>query len=181
MVKKMATFSNSQLEMFAVNAVKTAATLDSLTPEIPTGDKGISFDGHIDVMQNTSEKRSAFLGKVPVQVKGTNVKHFSGLKRSFSLELDHYRNFYKTSGAILFVVEIDNLANTKIFYKQLLPVKLKSLINQYGHQQKRQITLRALSETTIRNVCSGFLTESRKQPINVVDHSPFKKQDFTSF
>ncbi len=181
MVIKMATFSNMQLERFAVNAVTTVATLNSLIPDIPTGDKGISFDGHIDIMQDTSERRNAFMGKVPVQVKGTSVKHFSGRKRTYSLELDHFRNFYKTNGAVLFVVEVDDSANTKIFYKQLLPVELKNLINRYGHQKKRQIILRALNDTNIDIVCSSFLTESRKQPINVVDHNPFKKQDFTSF
>lgn len=177
----MATFSNMQVETFAVTAVIREATLHTLIPDIPTGDKGISFDGHIDVMQDTSEKRNALIGKVPVQVKGTSVKHFSGQKRSYSLELDHYRNFYKTNGAVLFVVEVDDLANTRIFYKQLLPVELKSLINRFGHQQKRQITLRALDDTNIRIVCSRFITESRKQPINIVEHNPFKKQDFTSF
>lgn len=177
----MATFSNMQVETFAVTAVVREATLNTLIPDIPTGDKGISFDGHIDVMQDTSEKRNALIGKVPVQVKGTSVKHFSGQKRSYSLELDHYRNFYKTNGAVLFVVEVDDLANTKIFYKQLLPVELKNLISQYGHQLKRQITLRALDCTNIRSVCSGFIKESRKQPINIVEHNPFKKQDFSSF
>lgn len=56
----MATFSNMQLETFAVNAVTTEATLYSLIPDIPTGDKRISFDGHIDVMQDASEKEMLF-------------------------------------------------------------------------------------------------------------------------
>ncbi|PIJ98073.1 hypothetical protein [Lysinibacillus sphaericus] len=177
----MATFSNMQLETFAVNAVTTAATLYSLIPDIPTGDKGISFDGHIDVMQDKSESKIAFKGKVPVQVKGTGVRRFSGPTRNYSLELDHFRNFYKANGAILFVVEVDESANTKIFYKQLLPYELKILINQYGQQQTRQISLRALDNTNIGIVCHRFLAESRKQPISLVEHNPFKKQHFNSF
>ncbi|MER2006411.1 MAG: hypothetical protein ABS939_03075 [Psychrobacillus sp.] len=74
-----------QLETFAVNAVTTAATLSLQKAEIPIGDKGISFDGHIDVIKDS------FLGKVPVQVKGTGEEKFS--TRSFSLELEHFRNF----------------------------------------------------------------------------------------
>ncbi|MEB2280204.1 hypothetical protein LAV73_09375 [Lysinibacillus xylanilyticus] len=178
---KLATFSNMQLETFAVNAVTNAAMRYPLIPNIPIGDKGISFDGHIDVMKDASEKRDAFLGKVPVQIKGTGVKQFSGPTRSYSLELDHFRNFYKTNGAILFVVEVDDSANTKTFYKQLLPYELKILINQYGHQQTRQITLRELNGTTIDFVCHRFLNETRKQTINLIDNNPFKKQDFTSF
>lgn len=178
---ELATFSNMQLELFAVNAVTNAATLSHQKAEIPIGDKGISFDGHIDVMKDSSERKDSFLGKVPVQVKGTGVKKFSKSTRNFSLELEHFRNFYKTNGAILFVVEVDDSANTKIFYKQLLPYELNFLIKQYGHQQKRQITLRALNDTTIEFLCNRFLTESRKQAINLIDNNPFKKQDFTSF
>ncbi|MFJ7841805.1 hypothetical protein ACIQXG_20480 [Lysinibacillus sphaericus] len=63
----MTTFSNKQIEIFAVNAVKIAANLCPLIPDIQMGNKGISFDRHIDVMENASKKRDAFMGKVPVQ------------------------------------------------------------------------------------------------------------------
>ncbi|MFJ7982187.1 hypothetical protein ACIQ1D_18155 [Lysinibacillus xylanilyticus] len=56
----MATYSNTQLEIFAVNAVKTAANHHPLMPDIPTGDKGISFDGHIDVMKDDQKERMLF-------------------------------------------------------------------------------------------------------------------------
>ncbi|MDM5246121.1 hypothetical protein [Lysinibacillus sp. G4S2] len=105
----MATYSNMQLGTFAVNAITTAAICHPLMPDIPAGDKGISFDGHIDVMKDASERKDAFLGKVPVQVKRTGVKHFSGL--------------YITSGAVLFVVEVDDKTNTKIFYRPTITLR----------------------------------------------------------
>lgn len=179
----MAALSNKQIELFAVNAVTTAANFFPLIPDIPIGDKGISFDGHIDVMENVSEKREAFFGKVPVQVKGTCVEEFSGSTRNFSLELAHFENFYKVNGAVLFVVEVDSApnGNTKIFYKQLLPYELKIIISQFGHQKTRSIELRELAETSIYIVCRQFLIESRKQTINLIENNPFKKEDFTSF
>lgn len=177
----MATFSNQQLEKFAVLAVDSATTRFPLTTNIPTGDKGISFDGYIDVMEDTSEKKEAFLGKVPVQVKGTEVKKFSGRTRKFSLEIAHFKNYYKTNGVILFVVEVLKNFETKVFYKQLLPFEIKCILEEYGHQRKRVITLHDLNTTTIYKVCKNFLSESTRQPITLIEHNPFKKENYTSF
>lgn len=177
----MATFSNKKIEAFAVTAVTTAANHFPLTPEIPIGDKGISFDGHIDVMSDDSEKKESFLGKVPVQVKGNQVKQFSGRTRNFSLELSHYKNFYKTNGAVLFVVEIDSTGDTKIFYKHLLPYELKLIITQYKNQKTRTIELRVLDETTIYDVCKRFLKEVKRQPTSLIENNPFNQDDFTTF
>ncbi|MFY0519321.1 DUF4365 domain-containing protein [Lysinibacillus sp. UGB7] len=177
----MASFSNSQLEKIAVNAVTTAALLYPLNSNIPVGDKGISFDGDIEVMKDTSETKDAFLGKVPVQVKGTEVKKFSGRTRKFSLEIAHLSNYYKTNGAVLFVVEIDRSGNPKVFYKHLLPYEIKMILKAYGQQKKRVIILRELNETTIYKVCTRFLTEANRQSKNLIDNNPFTKESFTSF
>ncbi|PIJ98077.1 hypothetical protein [Lysinibacillus sphaericus] len=177
----MANLNNPQIEALAVTAITTASFLQPLTPNIPIGDKGISFDGHIDVMKNTSEERAAFLGKVPVQVKGKEVEEFSKGVRNYSLNMDHYINFYKNNGAILFVVEVKSTGENKIFYKQLLPYELKLIITNYGHQKSRTIELRELEGTSLYEVCKRFLTEGEKQSKYLIENNPFKQEDFTSF
>ncbi|WDV09402.1 hypothetical protein [Lysinibacillus irui] len=177
----MATLNNSQIEALAVTAITTASVLHPLAPNIPIGDKGISFDGHIDVMINASEERTAFLGKVPIQVKGKEVEKFSKGVRNYSLNMDHYINFYKNNGAILFVVEVKTTGENKIFYKQLLPYELKFIITEYGHQKSRSIELRELEGTSLYEVCKRFLSEAELQPTNLIENNPFTTKDFTSF
>ncbi len=180
-MKRTAILSNAQIEVLAVNAITTAATLHPLTPDIPTGDKGISFDGHIDVMENTSEKRDAFLGKVPVQVKGNEVQEFSNGTKNYSLDMEHFRNFYKNQGAILFVVEVKSNGDNKIFYKQLLPYELRLITSKFSHQKSRTVELRELDRTQFYGICKQFLTEAERQPKNLIENNPFKEEDFTSF
>lgn len=92
----MAKLSNQKKERQTVNAIEYLANLpDSyLIPDIPVGDKGISFDGHISVMKDDSETKESLIGRVPVQVKGTEIEHFTEGIRSFSFELADYRNFF---------------------------------------------------------------------------------------
>lgn len=70
--------SNSAKELIAVTNISLLAAQSNprLVSEIPTGDKAVSFDGHIDVFSDNSERKSSFLGKTPVQVKSTEVSEF---------------------------------------------------------------------------------------------------------
>lgn len=182
----MSKISKRKLERLAVESVTSEANKPTslLVANIPVGDKGISFDGDIEVFKDDSESVQSLIGKVPVQVKGTQVSVFSQDKRTFSLGLAHFGNYYDSHGVILFVVEIKKTGETKIFYKQLLPKELREIIKTYGEekqQKQRIIELRSLAETTLDIVCQKFLRESRKQPPLLIEHNPFKENDFTSF
>lgn len=173
--------SNTKLERVAVQAIENESLKYNLVPNIPVGDKGISFDGDIEVMKDDSESKEALMGKVPVQIKGNYVERFSEGNRSYSLDLAHYRNFYNQSGALLFVVEINRKLETKIFYRHLLPVDLREIINKFGNQGSRSVQLRPLSETDLYKICMLFLSESKKQAPILLENNPFKKNDYTSF
>ncbi|MBG9811238.1 hypothetical protein ABD68_06375 [Bacillus endophyticus] len=176
--------ANGKKERLAVAAITNEANKPSsfLIPEIPVGDKGISFDGEIQVFKDSSETKESFLGKVPVQSKGTEVNEFSNGTRSFSLELEHYRNYYNDGGVLLFVVEILETGDTKIFYKQLLPLELYEIIKYYGHQGTKSVELRALSESSLYEVCKQFLRERTKQPAALIENNTlFKESEFNSY
>lgn len=178
--------SKKKLERIAVDAVTAEANKPAslLAANIPVGDKGISFDGDIEVFNDDSESVDSLLGKVPVQVKGKQVREFTNGTRTYPMGLDHLKNYYDSQGVILFVVEIKENGDTKVFYKQLLPAELRHIIKIYGEQRnqsQRNIELRALSETTLENVCRKFLTESKKQPSVLIENNPFKKGDFNSY
>lgn len=182
----MSSLSKKKLERIAVDSINIEANKPTspLSANIPVGDKGISFDGDIEVYKDDTESVESLIGKVPVQVKGTQVTEFTMGARTFSLGLDHLSNYYDSNGVILFVVEIKKNGESKIFYKQLLPNELRLILKKYGEEKKqkqRTLELRPLSETSLEVVCKKFLRESKKQPPVLIEHNPFKENEFTTF
>ncbi|MCM3130574.1 hypothetical protein PUW24_00655 (plasmid) [Paenibacillus urinalis] len=176
----MAKLSNQKKERQTVNAIEYLANLpDSyLIPDIPVGDKGISFDGHISVMEDDSETKESLIGRVPVQVKGTEVEHFTEGVRSFSFELADYRNFFNSDGVLLLVGEVKPNGETKLFYKALLALEINELLQRFNKQKQRVIELRPLDETRLYDVCYKFLAEQTLQSRELVTHKPFQIDDF---
>ncbi|GAA0103989.1 hypothetical protein UT300013_06110 [Paraclostridium sordellii] len=77
--------------------------------------------------------------KISVQVKGTKVEGFSNNISKHSFEVSDLRNYYNDNGVILFLVEILNINEFKIFSRSPLPLDLKEiLIGIKEKQQKRQ-------------------------------------------
>ncbi|PET96540.1 hypothetical protein CN941_21350 [Bacillus cereus] len=182
----MAKLSKTKLERIAVDAVESHANKPDalLRANIPVGDKGISFDGDIEVFRDASESVGSLIGKVPVQVKGTEVQEFTNGIRTFPMGLNHFQNYYNSQGVVLFVVEIKNNGESLIFYKQLLPTEIRQVLKKYGEekgQKQRRIELRPLSETNLTSVCTKFLAESKKQATILIEHNPFEREDYHEF
>lgn len=157
-----------------------------LKASISVRDKEISFDGHIDVLKDNSEKKEAFLGKVHVQVKSTGVDQFSTGNVSFSFDLKDIKNYLKTSGVLLIVGEVSEDETeedppVKLFYKSLLPLEIDSILTEYKDQKSRTIQLRPLEETSLYKVCMDFLETQKKQPLAVVTQKPFHVSEFREY
>ncbi|WP_223821880.1 hypothetical protein [Paenibacillus peoriae] len=186
----MGKLNSNQIERLAVDAVKKEANrpFSGLVADIKEGDKGVSFDGDITVFIDNTETVEAFLGKVQVQIKGKEVSRLSGNTRTFPLSLKHIKNYYKQSGVLFFVVELnlDNSGNmhSKIFYKQLLPQELSNLIRLYDQKKKqgsKSIELRALEESDLRTVCVRFLNEQKEQPLNLIERDISKNVTYQEY
>lgn len=165
---------NSKIERLAVAAVTNIADSigSKLKPEIPVNDKSISFDGEIQVFSEERETVETLIGRVSVQVKGQMVNKFSKNTRSFSIPMNHLQNYYDNQGVLYFVVEVLETGETKIFYKQLLPLEIYSIIQHYGDnlgQNSRSIEMRSLEETNLYRVCGLFIKEKKKQPLTLVE------------
>lgn len=62
---------NKAIETLSVNAVKNSiVTSDFLDQFINDNDKEPSWDGAIYIYDNKSKKKSNFVGRMPVQIKG---------------------------------------------------------------------------------------------------------------
>ncbi|WP_078390739.1 hypothetical protein [Shouchella patagoniensis] len=138
---------------------------------INTGDKEISFDGHISVNEGLTDSKKDFIRKVDVQVKSIEVHRFSGKKAKFQAQLDDLRNYYKQEGCLLLLVQIKNSSKMKIYYKQLLPLELYEIINDKSVSKKKtkSLDLRELDETDLYVVCMKYIYEKEKQPKNLIE------------
>lgn len=183
---RMGKLSKALLERLAVSAVTDHANKSETTlrANIPVGDKGISFDGEIEVFRDDTESVQSLIGRVPVQVKGTQVQEFTERNRTFPMGMDHFENYYNSQGVIVFVVEIKKNRESKVFYKQLLPAEIHGILKEYGMkkgQGQRRIELRPLSETDLGSVCIKFMKETKKQPLMLIENNPYEREDFTSY
>jgi hypothetical protein len=182
----MGKLSNNQIERIAVDAVRCEANHPkaNLIPDISEGDKRVSFDGEISVHTDGSGKVESFLGKVSVQVKGKEVRDFSKGNITHPISLKHFKNFYKNSGVLFFVVQLKEDGTTKIFYRQLLLKELSQIIELYSLKKKqgsKQVELRPLSETSLSIVCRKFLNEQKNQPLMLIESNKYQDSKFDSY
>jgi hypothetical protein len=128
------------IEQLATSAVTDSiAKTDFLSPFINSGDKEPSWDGHIYVYKNKKQSKDNLKACVPVQVKGKKCDNISVSKFSYSVEISDLKNYLNDGGVIFFVVLIQDGDKKKIFYADLLPVKLKPLLSD---QKTKSIELK---------------------------------------
>lgn len=135
---------SNAIEILAVNAVKSSITISNyLTPFIADNDKEPTWDGNVYIYNDKSKKKSELKGRVAVQVKGKERNDFSRDKISFPVEVADLKNYLYDGGAIFFVVYIGNNGLTnKIYYAELLPIKLRVILAQAKSQQSKSIKLK---------------------------------------
>ena len=164
---------SNKIDSIAVDAVSQETNQhDLLHPDLNKGDKRPFFDGHILVYKGKNQTNENYLDRIPVQIKGQEVKSFSKtpcryrpVKKS---ALEAYRN---ESGILFFVVEILKGGNeTKIFWKQMLPYDISLLIEQMKRKKRKEkrtnsttIILNCLEKTDLTLVCQNFIVNRAKQ------------------
>lgn len=159
-----------QIEEIAVLTVRSeVAKYDILKPEIPTGDKTISWDGYITVFDNINRNKSSFKDRINVQIKGHLVKKLKekGISK-YKMEVSDLINYKKDGkGTLLLVVEIVDASKKKIYYANLLPVDLEEILQGVkGDQKFKTIDIKPVVEKTsssLKNVCLNFINNSQRQ------------------
>lgn len=123
--------TNKDIEEIAVDSIKKVVRRSKiLEAYIGENDKKPSYDGEIFLYkQDKSLVKGDFKNKIDVQVKGKVVKTFDEDSAKYNMEISDLKNYYSSRGAILFLVEIIDNDNVKIFYNKLLPVDLKGELN----------------------------------------------------
>lgn len=139
------------IETLSVNAVKNSiVTSDYLDQFIAENDKEPSWDGFVYVYSEKSKKKDKLKGRVPVQIKGHQADDFSKSEISFSMEIADLRNYLYDGGAMLFVVYVNGSCQTKIYYVELTPVRLRSYLDSADGQKNKTVKLKEFPQDGTR-------------------------------
>ena len=134
------------IEGEAVDFIKTEIRKSRrMFPYIDDNDRTPSWDGNIFLYSNSSGEKNNLLGKIPVQVKGHNIRSFPKGNMKYRAEMADLRNFYNDKGVLFFVVCLRELEaggfEKKGYYTCLPIVKLKELLEKGKGQAKTTIEL----------------------------------------
>lgn len=136
--------TNKDIEILSVNAVRDSiVTSGYLEPYIEENDKMPSFDGDVFIYTSKLKTKDTFIGKLPVQVKGTKKRNFVNDIISFSVPIIDLNNYLRSGGIIFFVVYINEVNLEKqVYYCDLTPVKIRQHLKAANGKKKAKIQLK---------------------------------------
>mgnify|MGYP001323144681 CR=1 FL=1 len=158
--------SSDDIEITGIDIFKTNFLFNRkiITPRITANDKGISWDGYIDVFdcENHNNAKARLLGRVPVQVKSSNRRPYR--TESYPFNKSDLKNYYNYGGIIFIRPIFISLTDYKIYYSILLPVKIKRLLEDNKDKSKVKVNLkRANNCSEFEDICIFFIQNSKKQ------------------
>lgn len=152
---------------------------EHLDPKIQKHDKNLSWDGGIDYYAQSPFSKETFRGYIPIQVKGhlVNLIELEREKITFPVEIGDVENFVTSRGVVFFVVylaEIENNIDAKIYYNSLLPYDLHEILRRYSKQKTRALEFLALPREIddVETIFREFLSDQRKQSNTVIYGEP---------
>lgn len=140
MIKKV---GNKKVEKRAVDIVKTFIDdLEYLDHDFKDDDKGISWDGDINLYHGNIDKKENFDGSVKVQIKGrtTHNKRLQD-KHKFNIDRRDLENYLKIDGTLFLEVLFKEDCDYKLYYASLLPYNLRNLLKEKPNS-KNEIKLK---------------------------------------
>lgn len=151
--------------------------LNTLDPNIPSNDKGVSWDGHILVYQSVPWVKKDLIAKIPTQVKTrTRIRY----GKTFRISLDDLKNYKKEGSILYFWVQIVK-GQYKIFYAALFLLDLEQLISTNANEKSVPVKFEIFPEdiSEIRVLIDEFVKTANKQKQvlpNVYDLDTFIKK-----
>lgn len=158
----------NRIETEAVSKISSMCfNTQKLEPNIPIGDKGLSYDGNIAVYKSKRNNVENCIGTIPVQVKGCTVKNFSENGYKYSVKVDDLNLYMSDRGCFFFVVYMDILSNgevenIKVFARQFHRTYINSLLEKHKDQKTVTIEFYELAPKNLYEECKKFIQETHK-------------------
>lgn len=141
-------------------------------------DKEPSWDGHLYLYSGEGKCKKHFLGRVPVQVKGTEVERFQIKKWKFRLEKADLKA-YLNEPTFFIVCQIKKGSKErKLFYRELLPDTVKTLLKDMGKKESRMTVFHPLTDDVkeFEDQLTVFMRNSVKM-LSFTDSKPMTMND----
>lgn len=161
--------NNKRIEEVSISILKTALLKSPyLESYIDSNDKTPSWDGNIIVYKNKDGKKNNIMGKVPIQVKGTEVNPVNKDGTiTYSADVADLNNYYNDGGAIFFVIFVHiPMISGEIYYTSLLPYDLNSIMESLKNKKTYAIQLKRFPDDSadeMTNIFMRFLSNRPKQ------------------
>lgn len=127
-------------------------------------DKTPSWDGHLYLFSDKKDKNH-FKGRVPVQVKGTEVKQFKLNNFKFPIEVNDLKAYLHEPTVYIVCQEKENSSERLLFYRRLLPETIKPILKGKEKQTKINVLMHVFPQklNDFEDQMLVFLSDSKKQ------------------
>lgn len=159
--------NTKRIEEAATTALKSVLLRCPLLESyISENDRTASWDGSVFAYENERHEKSDFVGKAPIQIKGTGKQIVSDVA-SFSCSLNDLKNYCNIGGSIFFLISvIPSTGDARIFYSCLHVYDLAENLERAKKQKSFTIKLKlfpADNPNEMTAIFLDFIENSRKQ------------------
>lgn len=155
------------IETLAISAVRDSIAMTGVLDQyIHDNDKEPSWDGHIYIYSGKNKKNNNMTGRVSVQVKGKVKGNLEKDEIKESVRVSDLKHYLNDGGVVYFVVYIsEDAKQRRIYYAELLPVKLRGILDEAGSQASITIKFKSFPEDDEKKVgiILNFYDNSKKQ------------------
>ena len=131
---------------------------------IADNDKEPCWDGHLYLYADGVRDKEHLQGRVPVQIKGTEVCHFVTKKWKFKLEKADLKAYLEEPTFFIVCQVKKDSKERKLFYRELLPDLVNKLLRDMGKNESRKTLFHPLREDLkeFEDQLMVFLSNSKK-------------------
>ena len=113
---------------------------------IADNDKEPCWDGHLYLYSDGKRDKEHLLGRVPVQIKGTEVTRFETKGWKYKLEKTDLKAYLHEPTFFIVCQVKKNSKERKLFYRELLPNRVNTLLKDMGNNDTRKTLFHPLTE-----------------------------------
>lgn len=145
---------------------------------IDDNDKEPCWDGHLYLYSDGKRDKEHLRGRVPVQVKGTEVERFQTKKWKFKLEKNDLKAYLHEPTFFIVCQVKKNSKERKLFFRELLPDTVKRLLRDMGSNETRNTLFHPLT-TDLQEFEEqlGLFLAHRRKMISFADLKPLTMED----
>lgn len=187
--KEQETIDTKAIEEKALNYLKQfIEDSKAISQFLKDNDKEPCWDGHLYLYSDGIRDKKHLLGRVPVQVKGTEVEEFEIKNWKFKLEKDDL-NAYLHEPTFFIVCQIKkDSKERRLFYREMLPDFVNKLLKDIDKHGSKMTLFYPLTEdlTEFEDQLKVFLSNSKKmvsfassKPLSIADAMKRGIREFT--